>query len=161
MNILKEYMTKEKSSFDPVLFCTEKLQAFTAVGRNGAVSLPVKTVLDAGARPNLVQKKKTDSPWHFYICAVESPRLLDASKLILRPHGLAHLALLIREFAATLPFLVVQNLAAEWVLRTPFIDHRVKPVLCGLRKTVVFHSLFDTCTGKRPLSGQYDRLPLS
>lgn len=41
-----------------------------SVGRNGAVPIPIKTVLDTGAGPNLIHKRSIDPAWHSYILLV-------------------------------------------------------------------------------------------
>lgn len=58
---LKGYVTDEECSLDRVFFfANRKYKLSATVGRVGAVSFLVSTVLDTGAGPSLIHKRKID-----------------------------------------------------------------------------------------------------
>lgn len=84
-------MTAEEGSFDPVFFAKRNYKLLASVRRDVALSIPVKTVMDTGAGPNLVHKSGVDPVWHFFIRPVQSLRLLGPSKPVTKSPCLIYL----------------------------------------------------------------------
>lgn len=88
-NTFKENVADEKGTLDPVRFMAKRnYKLLTSVGRGGAMSKPASTVLDTGAGPNLIHKRKADPAWHPYVPLIQRLRLLDASKRVVKFCGL-------------------------------------------------------------------------
>lgn len=90
---------------------------------------------------------------------VQSSRLLNRSDRELRFCGFTHLIDRIRQHRTKVPLVVVQNLAVERLLSTPFINHHVKRTLLGLQKAL-FHHFSVTVIGQRSFSNPKICLPL-
>lgn len=69
-----------------------------AVGRYGAVSIPVIAVLNTGAEPVLICEGGFDPACHSNIRSVQSPRLVDEFERLMESNGLVHFTARIREF---------------------------------------------------------------
>lgn len=135
-------MTDDEGSFDPDCFFAKRDYKLSApVGRDNAVSFPRSTVLDTGARPDLIHKRLVDPAWPSYIRPIQSSRLLDASKRVIRSCDLIYLTVGIGEFRARVSFLVVQSLPVDCLLGRSLIDYHVKAIVPELRKIVFYHSL--------------------
>lgn len=83
-----------------MIFVRRNYKLSATVVRDGALSIPVKTVLDIGAGPNLIRKKRIDLAWPSHIRPVQITRLLDASKRVMKFCGLIHLTVRIRRSQA-------------------------------------------------------------
>lgn len=113
-----------------------------SVGRDGAVPTPLNTVIDTGLKPDLIHKRNSDPAQRSHILLVQSPRLFDAPKRVMRSCSFIYLTTRIEGFRVRVPLLTVQNLAVDCLLGTSFFDYHVKRILPGLRKAVFYHSLF-------------------
>lgn len=82
-------MTDGENSIDMVcVFAKKNYMLFASVGRNDAVSIPAITVLRIGAEPKLIHKRRIEPARHSYIRSVQSPRLPNVFKRVMKSHGL-------------------------------------------------------------------------
>lgn len=133
-----------------VVFREKKLQFFAAFGRNEAVSIPVETAhrsTGTGVGPDLIPKRKTEPAWHPFICPIQSPKLVIASKRVMQSRGATHFTVLAGESRAMVPFFVVQNTGVSCVLGISFTDHRMEAIFLGLWKAVIHPSLSVSIAG--------------
>lgn len=112
--MLKEHVTDEEDSSDSVCFLAKRNYKLSpSAGRNGAVSIQVNTVLGIGAELSLVHKTRIGPARHSHIHPVQSPRILEASKRMMKSCELMCLTVRIGDCRARVQFLVAQNLAVE------------------------------------------------
>ena len=67
-----------------------------SIGRSQSLLLPVTTVLDTGAGPNLVNIRKLPMRWHPHIRQMPVPNLVDAQKRRMEILGVLPLIVRIR-----------------------------------------------------------------
>lgn len=114
----------------------------SSVGRHNVVSIPARTEPDTGADLYLTHKRRLHPAWHSYTPSVQSPRLLDKYKRVMRSCGLTYLIVRIGEFWARVPLLVVQIFAVDSLPGTSFIDLNVKAIFSELRRTIFYYHSF-------------------
>lgn len=149
----KGYVADKKGSLNPACFFAKRnYKLFATVRSDGAVSIPLNTVLDTGAGPSPSRKRRNFLTKHFYIRRVLSPRLLDAVKRVRKSCGLMQLNIRIGEFQARPPFLVVQILAVDCLLGTSFINQHVEAILAELRKVMSYQSFSVARAAERSLT---------
>lgn len=85
----KGYVAEQEGSFDSACFLARRICKFCAtVGRDCAVSVPVNTILNTSAGPDLIHNRAIDPARHFYIRLVQSAGPLHASRPIAKFCGL-------------------------------------------------------------------------
>ena len=89
----------------------------------------ITPVPDSGAGTNLIHLRCVAEPWRAAIKSAPSPLLIDASNRSMKALGELKLHVRIGEFCARVPFLVVTNLAVDFILGTTFLDRHVKVIL--------------------------------
>lgn len=110
---------------------------------------PASSVLDAGAEPKTIHKRRIDPTWHSYFRPVKSSEILDASKWIVKFCSLIQFTIRIGELWGSVPFLLVQNLAVKCPAGASFIGRHVFCILPRLWKLVLYHSSSVSATGQR------------
>ena len=108
------------------------------VGQRRALMRAITLVLDSGAGPNLIHLRCVAEPWRAAIKSARSPSLIHASIYSMKTLGELKLHVRNCEFCARVPFLVVTNLAVDFILGTTFLDRHVKAIL-PLQRKVLFH----------------------
>ena len=98
----------------------------------------ITPVLDSRAGPNVTHRRGLAEPWCVAIKSAWSPPLIDASNRSMKALGELQLYVCIAEFVARVPFLVVTNLAVDFILGTTVLDRHVKAILSPQRK-MMFH----------------------
>lgn len=152
-NTSKGYVTDKKSSFElKHVFAKREYKLPATVELVLAVSVLVGTLPDTGTGPSLIQKRRFNLKWHFYIHLVLSSRLLRGSKQLVKSCSLMPFNVSIGELLARVTFVSVQNLAIGCLPRTTFTVHYVEIVLPGLRKLNFFYALLVAITGQRSLN---------
>lgn len=108
-----------------MLFAKTNYKLSPTAGRDGAVSIQVKTVLPTGAGLNPAYKRMIDPAGHFYAQQMESPGVLEASNRAMKSCGRIELTVRIEELRARVPFLVILNLSVDCLPGLSFFDHQV------------------------------------
>ena len=115
----------------------------------------IMPVLDSGAGPNLIHLRCVTGPWRAAIKRVGSRLLIDASNKSMKALGELKFYVRISEFGARVPFLVITNLAVDFILGTTFLDRHVKAILAPHGKEMFHHAPSVALTGVTP--SRHDR----
>lgn len=114
--------------------------------------IQLTTLLDTGKGQKLTLKRRVKPAWHSHIGPVQSSRLTDESKRVVKSCGPIHLTVHIGDFRRKVPFLVIQNLAVDCLAEKSFIDHHAKVVLTRIQKVVSYHCPSGAITSQRSLN---------
>lgn len=117
-------------------------------GRDLSLIIPMTTVLDTGAGPNIINMSVLPAAWKSAIRPVAAPHLLDASNKPLRCLGTLGFHVRIGEFRTGIRFMVVGSLAVDCVLGTTFIDQQIRAIFPSDRKVVFHHGPPVTIVGR-------------
>lgn len=153
MNTSERHVAGKEGSSDSVSFLARRSYRLSAlVGRDSAVSTLVNTVSDTGAGKRFIHKRRTDPAWRSYIHLVKSSKPLSTSKRVKKFCGIMYFAFRSVEFRARAPFPVIQNLAAVFVCGMTLINHLVRDVIPGQKKTLFYCSRFVAIAGQHSLT---------
>lgn len=108
------------------------------MGLDSQVQMPVTSVLDTGAGPNLVHLNGLPSVWQSKLVKTAQTTVTDASRNHMRTLGVIRLFMRIGNLVVWDHFVISTNLTTSCLLRTTFIDKHFTAIY-PQRKQVAFH----------------------
>ena len=147
-------VTMETPNTDPICMNRHRnYKVSLSIGRGTDMMIPLVSVLDTGAGPNIINANVLPAVWRTSIKSTSVPPLVDAQSRPLRCLGVLPLIVRIGQFKARVHFVVVTNMAVDCILGTSFCDRHVHGIFPRTRR-VAFHD-----GSSVPIIGQTAGLP--